>query len=105
MNSIIYTKYEDLLTLTYTCIGIIFQQLDFDMELFITRIGDASQRQSFATRKAQIGNDEKELRRNNMRKGIAGDWKNHFSDDHKSAFKDRYGDTLIMLGYEKDNTW
>lgn len=39
------------------------------------------------------------------RKGARGDWKNHFNDQHKSVFKEKYGDLLIKLGYEKDNNW
>jgi len=40
-----------------------------------------------------------------QRKGIAGDWKNYFSDPLKNAFKKRYGDVLIKTGYEKNLNW
>ncbi len=39
------------------------------------------------------------------RKGIIGDWKNHFSPSHKKRFKEIAGDLLIELGYEEDNDW
>jgi lipopolysaccharide transport system ATP-binding protein len=39
------------------------------------------------------------------RKGIAGDWRNHFSDELKSDFKERWGDLLIATGYERDLDW
>lgn len=39
------------------------------------------------------------------RKGIAGDWKNHFSKKHKELFKELYGDLLIKLKYENDYDW
>jgi hypothetical protein len=39
------------------------------------------------------------------RKGIAGDWRNHFSDDQKRLFKELAGEVLIRLGYEKDDCW
>jgi hypothetical protein len=40
-----------------------------------------------------------------LRKGIIGDWRNHFSNDAKIVF-DRYaGEALIRLGYEKDHSW
>ena len=39
------------------------------------------------------------------RKGVAGDWQNHFMEEHKEYFKKLFGDTLIDLGYEKDNNW
>lgn len=39
------------------------------------------------------------------RKGISGDWKNHFNEDHIRYIKDKYGDVLIKMGYEKDLNW
>jgi lipopolysaccharide transport system ATP-binding protein len=39
------------------------------------------------------------------RKGIAGDWCNHFTDRVKRAFKDRFGDLLVATGYEKGLDW
>ncbi|NJO76387.1 MAG: sulfotransferase domain-containing protein [Leptolyngbyaceae cyanobacterium RM1_406_9] len=40
-----------------------------------------------------------------FRKGIAGDWKNHFNQQHIDYFKEQYGDLLIKLGYEQDKNW
>jgi hypothetical protein len=40
-----------------------------------------------------------------MRKGVAGDWLNHFSRDTAQLFNDLMGDALVMLGYEKDRNW
>ncbi len=39
------------------------------------------------------------------RKGISGDWKNHFNQEHIDLFKEKWGDLLIKLGYETDITW
>lgn len=39
------------------------------------------------------------------RKGVAGDWRNHFSHAHKREFKARAGATLIALGYETGEDW
>ncbi len=39
------------------------------------------------------------------RKGIIGDWKNHFDENHKETFRSIAGDTLMALGYEKDMNW
>ena len=47
----------------------------------------------------------KEDVRNHFRKGIAGDWKNHFTPRIKERFKDLYGEKLIRAGYEKNNDW
>lgn len=40
-----------------------------------------------------------------QRKGIAGDWRNYFSDAIKQKFKARFGDVLIKTGYEQDLNW
>lgn len=40
-----------------------------------------------------------------FRSGKTGEWKKHFSDEHKRIFKDVAGDLLIRLGYEKDLEW
>jgi lipopolysaccharide transport system ATP-binding protein len=39
------------------------------------------------------------------RKGVSGDWRNHFTDRLKAAFKARYAGLLVATGYEKDLDW
>lgn len=39
------------------------------------------------------------------RKGVAGDWRNHFTPKVKSAFKDLYGSLLIAAGYADNFDW
>jgi hypothetical protein len=39
------------------------------------------------------------------RKGVAGDWQNHFSPRVAAAFRSRYGSLLVATGYEKDERW
>jgi hypothetical protein len=39
------------------------------------------------------------------RKGIAGDWRNHFTPRVTSVFKERYAPLLVKLGYEHDERW
>ena len=43
--------------------------------------------------------------KSHYRKGVAGDWVNHFTPEHATAFKERYGNLLIKLGYEEDYDW
>jgi hypothetical protein len=40
-----------------------------------------------------------------FRSGKTGEWKKHFTPEHKRIFKDIAGDLLIKLGYEQDNNW
>lgn len=40
-----------------------------------------------------------------FRKGQIGDWRNHFTEEHKRAFKEFHGNALIRMGYEKDYDW
>lgn len=39
------------------------------------------------------------------RKGIAGDWKNHFTNEDKALFKSIAGELLVELGYEQGMDW
>lgn len=43
--------------------------------------------------------------KSHYRKGLAGDWKNHFNEEHKEVFKDNYNHLLIKLGYESSSDW
>jgi hypothetical protein len=42
---------------------------------------------------------------NHRRKGIAGDWQNHFTPGVKGAFKERFGRVLVETGYETGTDW
>lgn len=40
-----------------------------------------------------------------IRRGIAGDWRNHFNNKHIEIVKEIAGDALILFGYEQDLCW
>ncbi len=40
-----------------------------------------------------------------LRKGVAGDWRNHFTREAGEVFARHFGETLIRLGYESDRRW
>jgi hypothetical protein len=66
-------------------------------------VSDLLERSSF---RFYAGRDPgQEDRKRFYRKGVAGDWKNHFTDEQKDVFKQLAGDMLIALGYEKDLSW
>ena len=45
------------------------------------------------------------IRSPTFRSGKTGEWKKHFTAEHKKIFKDVAGDLLVKLGYEKNNDW
>lgn len=40
-----------------------------------------------------------------LRKGVVGDWRNHFNEEAKRKFDGYAGALLIELGYEPNNNW
>lgn len=59
----------------------------------------------FAFSKQRGGGDQRENRASYLRKGKAGDWRNHFTPAAAHAFAEACGDMLIAAGYESDNRW
>jgi len=43
--------------------------------------------------------------RHHYRRGIPGDWRNHFTPLHVEYFKALYNPLLLKLGYEADVDW
>jgi hypothetical protein len=58
---------------------------------------------SFASRSGRQPGDENPF--SHRRKGIAGDWQNHFSRETARLFEDVFPGLLTDLGYESANTW
>lgn len=46
-----------------------------------------------------------EDQKSHYRKGVAGDWINYLQGANKDLFKQRWGQLLVDLGYEKDPNW
>ena len=64
------------------------------------------QKSSFEERAGRKQGDESyTLGFSKQRKGIAGDWKNAFTQRDKEIYKEEAGDVLVELGYEKDHDW
>lgn len=47
----------------------------------------------------------KPQRSGTFRKGIVGDWRNYFKEEHKRLFQENAANLLIRFGYEKNNDW
>jgi hypothetical protein len=67
-------------------------------------VTDAVARNAFAakTNGRSVGNEDSG---SHYRKGVMGDWVNHFDMGHRKYFKARYGQLLVKLGYEADLKW
>jgi Sulfotransferase family len=94
-------SYERLLEDGAPVVRELFEFLDLPQDPRL--IDDLLERSSF---RFYAGRDPgKEDRKRFYRKGIAGDWKNHFSDEDRRVFKELAGDMLVRLGYEKNLAW
>jgi hypothetical protein len=56
-------------------------------------------------RRAKGREKGKEDVRSHYRSGRSGDWRNHFTDDHKTLFKSLYPGLVPQLGYEQTDAW
>jgi hypothetical protein len=66
-------------------------------------VGDMIRRSSFEfiTGRTRGQNDESAF----YRKGVAGDWRNVYTDEERREFSELAGDLLVQLGYERDPDW
>jgi lipopolysaccharide transport system ATP-binding protein len=67
------------------------------------RVREAVRKNRFEARTGRKPGSENA--RSHQRKGIAGDWRNHFTDKVRAEFKRCYGSLLIANGYEKHSNW
>lgn len=99
---IAYLTYEGLLRDTAGALGGALQKF-IDGPIDEDRLHATVQRYSFnrmAGRERGV-----EDRASFLRKGVAGDWRHHFTREAAEAFDHFAGQTLIDLGYEHDRSW
>ena len=95
-------RYEDLLARPEELFAgmVAFLGADADPEI----IGDIVRRNSFESRTGDrpLGTEDP---KSFLRKGISGDWKNHFTERDRRVYGEEAGGLLVELCYEKDDSW
>ena len=94
-------RYESLLADPAESLASVIEQLTGE-PAHKCRLAKSVDRFAFA---AQRGRDQQENRASYLRKGKAGDWRNHFTPAAAAEFADSCGDMLVAAGYESDHRW
>ena len=87
------------LSFRYPMLGWLRRPMPVTGELLLGRVYDHRFEKKARRRKGE------EDPKSHYRKGQPGDWRNHFTEAHVAAFKEKFGDLLVRLGYEPDNNW
>lgn len=123
--NVLELRYEDLINCPYACfhqIGEFFQIIDerfgwqavmeYYMRKLIHRPQCVPAWKMFSVvhqhqfKKMSGGRPQGvEHQGHHYRKGVAGDWRNHFEDIHKELFKELYPNLVSRLGYHSDENW
>jgi hypothetical protein len=74
------------------------------LELAESRIAETVERQRFDVIQERFP-DRNVIMNFVLRKGIIGDWKNHFSRDDGRLFQEHFGRLMLDQGYIKDGDW
>lgn len=95
-------RYEDFMVNPVSSLTSALQKVNVSVESnLIDRVSDRITFSKFT------GGREKgvEQKASHFRKGIVGDYRNHFTPLHKAICKLRIGTHLVSFGYEKDFLW
>jgi hypothetical protein len=99
---VIYVKYEDLLLNSYTTLELSIKQLG-NCNVDNEQLQKTIEKYSFQNQtKRQPGEENK---KEFLRKGIAGDWKNYFTKESCELFNYYAGKELVHFNYEKNLNW
>lgn len=101
-DNVTLVKYEDLLKNTFAEMEHILSAVS-DQPLHKEKLEQTISKFSFQNQTNRTPGQEN--KNSFLRKGIAQDWKNNFTPEACEVFKHYAGDTLIVLGYEKDMSW
>ena len=99
---VVYTRYEDLNQNTKAELRRICHALSGN-ELAEARAAEIADKYSFSRLSGRTPGQED--KGSFMRKGVVGDWRNHFTSEARMAFHRHAGREPILLGYEQDEAW
>ncbi len=94
-------NYEELLADTGGQLGKVVRH--FGVDLAQASLDGIVERFRFEKRTGRKQGEEDSTQFN--RKGVSGDWRNHFSESHQAAFRSIAGDALVELGYGTGAEW
>jgi hypothetical protein len=95
-------RYEDILTDPYTTMTQVALHFGLDSSSGkITSIVKAFQFQNVSGGRVQGQENDKSF----FRKGVAGDWRNHFTPELVAIYQEAAGEFLVEFGYEEDYSW
>ena len=105
----LWVKYEEMMTSPEVSLKSVLSYLDVQTKDRLVRTiiqRNRFERLTIGKRIWQNGRTPgQEDRNSHFRKGIVGDWRNFFKEEHKQRFKELAGSSLINLGYESDYLW
>jgi len=102
-------RYEELLCDPKRCMMELMVELGFCVSE--EQIAQAIARQAFDIKRKQIKNTlhlrplGEKLNLTNLRKGISGDWKNHYNQQHAELAQEIFGNMMLKLGYVENEEW
>ena len=98
----IFLRYEDLLADGFPILRELFIDR-FALPVSEPALARAFRRTHFeSTYRRKLGEEDVT---SHGRKGVPGDWVNHFTPAVRRRFAEKFGPLLIATGCEKDNTW
>lgn len=95
-------RYEDMLADTVGCLTRVAKT--FELPGDERALAELAERFSFKRMSGGRAQGQADPSRF-VRKGVAGDWVNHFTPRLRDIYKEAIGDFLIEYGYERDTNW
>ncbi|EDX85405.1 Sulfotransferase domain superfamily [Synechococcus sp. PCC 7335] len=101
-QSVITVRYEDFLAAPVQSLGNLLAQMGYEERPLVTLEACVAK---FSKKNFSASFDKTFKHNTFVRKGIAGDWVNHFNHHHVDGFKSVANDTLLLLEYESTSAW